>query len=159
MITVIHDLEENVFDKLGIKADLVLSPKDKIGHCMGCFDCWLKNDGACSIPDKFNNMKDIYLESSKVIVISKNCYGMFSPFIKNIFDRSIGYISPYFRKVFGEVHHQLRYDKVIPMEYIIYGNNNDEWINTFNKLLKANQENFNNDYQVKYIKEIEELYE
>ena len=47
MITVIHDLEEEVFEQLNINADLVFSKQDKIGRCMGCFDCWLKNEGIC----------------------------------------------------------------------------------------------------------------
>ena len=158
MITVIHDLEEEVFEQLNINADLVFSKQDKIGRCMGCFDCWLKNEGICNINDKFNDMKDVYLNSDKVIVISKNCYGMFSPFIKNVFDRSIGYLSPYFHKIFGEVHHQMRYSKVLKMEYIIY-DNNSKYIDTFNKLLKANQENFNNDYTVTYLDRIEDYNE
>lgn len=159
MILIIHDLEEEQFNKLNINGDVVISPQNKISKCMGCFDCWIKNDGVCRINDAINNMKDLFKNADQVIVISKNTYGMFSPFVKNVFDRSIGYLSPYFRKVFGEVHHALRYDRKVNIEYIIYGNDNPNWKDTFDELLKANQENFNTEYSVKYLKEIEEYYE
>ncbi|MBO4245747.1 MAG: flavodoxin family protein [Bacilli bacterium] len=159
MILIIHDLLEEEFQKLNIKGDKVLSSDMKITKCMGCFDCWIKNQGYCKYKDNFYNMKDLYNEADKIIVISKNCYGMFSPFIKNVFDRSIGYIKPYFRTYKDEVHHQMHSDKVLKMEYIIYGDMNKLYQNTFDKLLTFNQENFVNDYQVKYVDRIEDLYE
>ena len=159
MILIIHDLEEEQFSKLNITGDKVISPTNKVSKCLGCFDCWIKNDGICKINDDLNNMKNLFKNAEEVVVISKNTYGMFSPFVKNVFDRSIGYLSPYFQKRYGEVHHALRYDRIVNIKYIIYGSDNKDWIDTFNDLLKANQKNFNIKYCVTYLKEIGEYNE
>ena len=54
-------------------------------------------------------------------MISKYTYGGLSSFVKNIFDRSIGWVSPYFEVYEGEMHHQKRYPEDKPMSFIFRG--------------------------------------
>ncbi len=60
-------------------------------------------------------------KTSELIIVSKCCYGGFSPFVKNVLDRSISYIHPYFKIRNREMHHKRRYDNIIRMRVFFYG--------------------------------------
>lgn len=63
---------------------------------------------------------------------------------KNIIDRSIGILLPFFQKINGEIHHVYRYNKSPKFVVIGYGENitpNEE--TTFKSLIKANSLNLN----------------
>ena len=55
-------------------------------------------------------------------VISRYTYGGFSSFVKNVFDRCIGYALPQLEVVEGETHHKKRYDEDKPFTFVFYGN-------------------------------------
>ena len=55
------------------------------------------------------------------MIISKCTYGSYSPFVKNVLDRIIGYISPFFEIRNGEMHHQRRYNNHIKITVYMYG--------------------------------------
>jgi multimeric flavodoxin WrbA len=59
--------------------------------------------------------------ADEVLVISKYTYGGLSSFVKNIFDRSIGWVSPYFEVYEGEMHHKKRYPEDKPMSFVFRG--------------------------------------
>lgn len=90
-------------------------------HCIGCFGCWIKTPGQCVIKDQYSNMGQLLSRCDELIIISKCIYGSYSPFIKNVLDRCISYISPYFIKRNGEMHHKRRYDNVISISTYFYG--------------------------------------
>jgi len=78
----------------------------------------------------------------EVILISKCCYGGFSPFVKNVLDRSISYIHPYFVIRNGEMHHRRRYKNHMDMRVWFYGENiTEKEKQTSEKLVKANSIN------------------
>ncbi len=99
----------------------VITNDAPIHHCIGCFGCWIKTPGKCVINDSYQNMGTLLSRCDQLIIVSKCTYGGYSPFIKNIFDRSIPYISPYFEMRNGEMHHQRRYDNVINITAYFYG--------------------------------------
>ena len=69
---------------------------------------------------------------------------MYSPFVKNVLDRSIGYIHPYFTIRNNEIHHKSRYKKQINMRVYFYGNNiSDEEKEVAKELVNGNGINFN----------------
>lgn len=79
---------------------------------------------------------------SEVLIISKCVYGSYSPFIKNVLDRSISYIHPYFTFKNGEMHHQQRYKKDFDLKVIFYGGDiTTEEKETAQKLVRANAVN------------------
>ena len=101
---------------LPIKSDdknNVINNDGNLHHCIGCFGCWIKTPGKCVIKDNYSNMGQLLSRCDELILISKSTYGGFSPFIKNVLDRSISYISPNFVTRNGEMHHKRRYDNVI----------------------------------------------
>ncbi len=123
MNLVIHDLSEKEWNK--ISADYegwkVVSDNGPISPCIGCFCCWRKTPGECVIKDGYENMGALIHYADEVVVISRYTYGGFSAFVKNVFDRCIGYVLPQFEVIKGETHHKRRYDEDKAFTFIFYG--------------------------------------
>lgn len=159
---VIHDIEGMELSNIipvsneNIK---VISDDGTIHNCIGCFGCWVKTPAACVIRDNYGDMGKLLSQCSKVIIISKCFYGGFSPFIKNVLDRSISYIHPYFVIRNGEMHHKRRYDDNFDLQVIFYGENiTEKEKETAAKLVEANSVNLDCCFhKVSFIKNIEEL--
>jgi multimeric flavodoxin WrbA len=82
--------------------------------------------------------------SEELIIISQICYGGYSPFVKNVLDRSIGYILPFFTIRNNEMHHTSRYKKRFKLSVIAYGNNvAQKEKDTLSNIIIANSINFN----------------
>ncbi|MGN9161767.1 flavodoxin family protein [Clostridium sulfidigenes] len=145
MKLLIHDLESKDFKKIfpnQLDDTMVISDDGTIHHCIGCFGCWIKTPAACVIRDKYGDMGEYLSKCQEVILISKCCYGGFSPFVKNVLDRSISYIHPYFVIRNGEMHHRRRYKNHMDMRVWFYGENiTEKEKQTSEKLVKANSIN------------------
>lgn len=145
MKLLIHDLESKDFKKIfpnQLDDTMVISDDGTIHHCIGCFGCWIKTPAACVIRDKYGDMGEYLSKCKEVILISKCCYGGFSPFVKNVLDRSISYIHPYFVIRNGEMHHRRRYKNHMDMRVWFYGENiTEKEKQTSEKLVKANSIN------------------
>lgn len=145
MSVLIHDLPEDEFKFLfpeEIKDMQIVSDDGTIKKCIGCFGCWVKTPGVCVIKDNYQNMGELLSKSDEVIIVSRCFYGGFSPFVKNIMDRSISYVHPYFETRNGEMHHKPRYDHHISMKVWFYGENiTDQEKATAEELIKANSIN------------------
>ena len=82
--------------------------------------------------------------TDELIVISKCSFGSFSSFIKNVFDRSISYVLPYFEIRDGEMHHCSRYENKLKIKVYFYGDDITEAEKkTAEALVNANALNFN----------------
>lgn len=164
MKLLIHDLESKDFEKLfpslsdRVKA---ISNDGTIHYCIGCFGCWVKTPGACVIRDSYGDMGEYLSKCDEVVIISKCCYGGFSPFVKNVLDRGISYVHPYFIMKNGEMHHKRRYDNHIDMKVWFYGENiTEKEKQTAQNLVKANCINFDsNDSKISFIHSIDEMEE
>jgi len=145
MRLLIHDLPEEQFNFLfpdEIKEMHIVSDDGTINKCIGCFGCWVKTPGVCIIKDKYQNMGELLSTSDEVIIVSRCFYGGLSPFIKNVMDRSISYVHPYFETRNGEMHHKPRYDHQISMKVWFYGENiTDQEKGTAEELIQANSIN------------------
>ncbi len=159
MILIIHDLSDTEFEKLNLKITnaVIVSNNNKIKKCLGCFGCWTKSPTTCLIKDGYENNSTLFKDAEKVIIISQNYYGMFSPFVKNVFDRSISYVMPYFCKAYNETHHIKRYNKKLELDYLIYGDITELEKNTFIKLCRANQENLDSTYNLNFYPSIGDI--
>ena len=119
----IHDLNGEEWEK--VKGEYegwrVVSDNGAMHPCIGCFSCWNRTPGACVIKDGYEDMGALIHHADEVVVISRYTYGGFSGSVKNILDRSIGYILPQFEVVEGETHHMRRYDEDKPFTFIFYG--------------------------------------
>ncbi len=120
---VIHDLCPAEWEKLSHDYNGwdVVSDSGQIRPCSGCFCCWHKMPGQCVVRDGYENMGARIHRTDEITVISRYTFGGFSGFVKNVFDRSLGYVLPQFEIIGGESHHKKRYDEDKPFTFIFYG--------------------------------------
>lgn len=152
MKIIMHDLENLNLDNI-----FIIDYKD-INYCRGCFSCWFNNNGKCIYNDKLKDIPNKLLNCDELFIITKNTYGTFSSRIKKILERTIGYVYPYFTIRENEIHHKMKNDKSIDVNYIFYGYINDKDKYLLNKLINRNKLNFN--YNVKnifYLKDTDEV--
>lgn len=155
MKTIIHDLAPAVFEELfpetALSARLgapdpsaaILSPAYQPRPCIGCFGCWIRTPGSCVLPDSYQEIGKLLSRTSELILISRCCYGGYSPYVKNVLDRSIGYLQPFFRMIGGEMHHVMRYDNHMTITTHFYGDSiTKQEKETAERLVKANAINF-----------------
>lgn len=115
----------------------------EIRPCMGCFNCWVKTPGTCIIKkDEGNSISSSYINSDKVIILSKVTFGGYSSDIKAFMDRGIVNISPFFEIKNGEMHHKKWYSKYPDLIFIGYGDFTEEEKDTFIELSNRNALNF-----------------
>ena len=128
MNLIIHDLNEEEWNKVSSEYSgwEVISYSDKIKPCAGCFGCWIKSPGECVIKDGYDKMGALIHKADEVVVISRYTYGGFSSFVKNVFDRSIGWVLPFFEIHEGEMHHKRRYPEDKSITFIFRGNDLSE---------------------------------
>jgi multimeric flavodoxin WrbA len=89
--------------------EYVLLREQHIEPCKGCFGCWLKSPGSCTIDDDGRRLAAAYVRSDLVISLTPVTFGSYSPELKRMYDRLIQNISPFFIRVHGETHHRKRY--------------------------------------------------
>lgn len=143
MHLLIHDLEEKQMpflkSFLGKENTIVLPNNKMIKHCIGCFGCWIKTPAQCIIQDDYQTMGEFISKCETLTIVSKCVYGGFSPFVKNVLDRSISYLHPYFVIKNDEMHHKMRYDNRFELTVCFYGETITQKENeTAKNLVKAN---------------------
>ena len=122
MRLIVHDLaQEQANIILPQNTDTrLIGNNDTIHCCVGCFGCWVKTPAQCIIRDSYADMGELLSKFSELIFVSNCCYGGFSPFVKNVIDRSISYSHPYFTIRNGEMHHQPRYQNHFRLSAFFY---------------------------------------
>jgi multimeric flavodoxin WrbA len=103
-------------------------------------------------------MPKYILESGTFVIITRIKYGCYTSYVKNVLDRSIGFMLPFFQTVNGSLHHTPRYNKSPKFVVIGYGDDitSDEE-QTLKELVKGNALNFQcKDYKTYVIKNISE---
>jgi multimeric flavodoxin WrbA len=143
---ILHDLPSNKIETLLVGAaaeHTVFSANPAVYSCVGCFGCWLSTPGECLINDRCKGFASMISRHDEFLVISRMVFGGFSPAVKAVIERGIGYISPFFRIVGGEMHHVLRYDCKVGLQYVFYGRDITEHEKEIaRRLIAANAINF-----------------
>lgn len=121
----------------------IISPGEKIKHCIGCFGCWIKTPGECVIKDAFSRTGSDMGKCDELIMISECLYGGFSSFVKKVQDRAISYVRGDFDIVNGEMRHRRRYKNRIKITAYFYGDDiTEEEKITAENIVRANAKNF-----------------
>lgn len=145
MKLLIHDLDkENANERIQIDNNTVVIGDDgQIKQCIGCFGCWVKTPGSCVLKDEYCNMAKKLASCDEIQIISRCTYGCYSPFIRNILDRSLPYLLPYFTNINGTMHHKPRYKgHKLSVSVYFYGENiSENERQTATELVKANAVN------------------
>lgn len=141
---VIYDLPTEIMERKSFSNPTVLVNANLINqYCIGCFGCWLKTPGTCVIQDDFQNMGKKLSEVDELVIISKAAFGSYSSAVKNVLDRSISYVLPFFEIRNGEMHHGERYHNALKVTAVFYADMTDAEKNTARNLVKANAVNLN----------------
>ena len=163
MTVVSHDLDRHTWEQFAnVPPDAsVISDDGSIKRCIGCFGCWVKTPGQCVIADEYQKMGELLGCADELVIISRCSFGSYSSFVKNVMDRSISYVLPYFEIRGGEMHHKARYKNHIRMRAYFYGDavTEDEKC-TAKQLVAANADNFQGIVEdVLFVDSAEELVE
>ena len=141
---ILYDIEtENVEKFTNMDMDTLIDANKIHQYCVGCFQCWLKTPGTCVIKDGFQDMGKLLSEADEFIVISKATFGSYSSAVKNVLDRSISYVMPFFEIRNGEMHHGERYSNELKITAVFYGEMTEAEKQTATNLVKANALNLN----------------
>lgn len=139
MRLVIHDLDPAYGERFQGKADCVFCADGKYAPCQGCFGCWTKHPAECFMKDRLQYSCRMLGQADEVVIITRNCYGQYSPEIKNFLDRSIGSSTPLSVYRGGQMHHTLRYGRKRGTIVVqVYGAIAEEEKRTFELLAKRN---------------------
>ena len=140
---IIYDVPTEHIEKFTNDEDILVNANEISRYCIGCFGCWLKTPGKCIIKDGFENMGQRLSQVSAFILISKATFGSYSSAVKNVLDRSISYVLPFFEIRNGEMHHGERYHNDLTISALFYGDMSEEEKRTAENLVKANAVNLN----------------
>ena len=140
---IIHDVPEEHVKPFTNAEDILVNAHEIHRYCIGCFGCWLKTPGTCVIRDGFEDMGKRLSQVSEFILISKATFGSYSSPVKNVLDRSISYVLPFFEIRNGEMHHGERYHNDLKISALFYGDMSEEEKRTAENLVKANAVNLN----------------
>jgi len=104
-----HSVLSNELIAAGWKVETFILRDLKIHHCLGCFDCWVRTPGLCTIDDDARPISQAMIQSDLVVLLSPVSFGCYSAELKRALDRIICLIMPFFTRINGETHHRPRY--------------------------------------------------
>lgn len=81
----------------------------KLAHCIGCFACWLETPGLCRFRDAGQEIAQAIMQCETLILFTPVSFGGFAPQLKQMVDRFLPTLLPYFGIYHGQVHHRPRY--------------------------------------------------
>ncbi|MEE1085918.1 MAG: NAD(P)H-dependent oxidoreductase [Schaedlerella sp.] len=166
MKLIIHDLMSDQVDSfnnfsLSETNTIIIDSSIQNHFCTGCFGCWLKTPGRCVIKDTYQSMGENLSRSDELLIISKATFGSYSSSVKNVLDRSISYVQPFFVIRKGEMHHKERYHKNLKISAIFYGADiTEKEKETSRNLVAANALNLNGTVgSVRFVDTVERIRE
>ena len=159
MRTLIHDFNKKELIKLNFKDDdKLINSNGFKNNCIGCFSCWIKHPMHCAFNDEYSDIVRSIAKSDELVIISKCRYGCYDSKVKQVLERCIGYVLPYFTVRSNAIHHFSRYDNKIKLSCYFYGDISPKDKVCVENLVKANAINLNvSDYTIKYFENEKEL--
>lgn len=118
----LDELVRNCLKEKGFKIEHREIGRKDITNCIGCFGCWVKEPGECVIKDGMAEINNKCMNSDVVVYLSPVIFGQFSANLKNVIDRWLPNMLPFFMlRPDGSTIHPARY-KTYPMQFMIgYG--------------------------------------
>lgn len=93
-----------------------------IAYCRGCFGCWMKTPGECVIKDGIGRINRATMNADAVFYLSPVVFGQFSANIKDVIDRWLPNMLPFFEvRKDGSTMHPSRYKRFPVHVEIGYG--------------------------------------
>ena len=122
MLLILSDVPQSAFKGVRFPAECkyVYAPEGAQG-CCGCFKCWFEHPGSCVKNDAISDFSADMGRCDRLLIVSKNTYGSYSPSVKRILERSISFVRPSFTLRKGEMHHKRRYKTPMTLDCVLYG--------------------------------------
>lgn len=115
---------------------------EPVNACIGCFGCWIKTPGICiHTKDGGAPFLSKIFDADYLIFVTKITWGGYSTSIKSYADRMLPLLHPYFVKRNGEMHHQLRYEKIPTLLAVGFGACSSGEEETFVRYMAAHRDN------------------
>ena len=108
---------------------IVVAAREKAAGCQGCFGCWLKTPGICSIQDGYEELLKEYLSSDAVVFLSGTALNFVDYRMKNVVDRILPLATMYIHIVDGQCRHVPRYDKKLRFGLLYSGSADEDYLN------------------------------
>jgi multimeric flavodoxin WrbA len=141
-ILVLHDLEASCAELVFGEYNFTLfSALPEVRACIGCFGCWVKTPGRCVIKDRGAQFTELLRTHDELIIVSRLVFGGYSPLVKAVLDRSIGYLLPFFRTESGDSVHLKRTKGDLSVTAVFYGSGDGQEKALAERLTKANGKN------------------
>lgn len=158
MKTIIHDLGGAYDPLLRNKCERIISANGKYAPCQGCFGCWTKHPAQCYMKDTLQMAGRLIGASDSLVIITENCYGSYSPAVKNVLDRSIGVSTPLSTYRGKQMHHTLRYGKKEKLTVYVYGDMTADEEGTLRYMAERNAINYGfSEFELRYLSTLYEL--
>lgn len=93
------------------KIDLFTIEEMDVNYCCGCFNCWTKTPGLCTLKDDMEKILKSVVAADLLLVVSPLEAGFITSPAKKALDRLIPILMPYAKIYGGEFHHIPRYEK------------------------------------------------
>lgn len=98
--------------------------RNELQFCRGCFECWTKTPGECSIRDGIAEINRGCMTSDVVVYLCPIVFGQFSANIKSAIDRWLPNMLPFFEtRKDGSTMHPPRYENYPKQILIGYAEN------------------------------------
>lgn len=118
----LNSLLTTCLNNRGFKTELISIGRNDLAFCKGCFGCWIKKPGECTINDMMAQINRSFVNSDTVVYLSPVIFGQFSANIKNALDRWLPNMLPFFEtRPDGSTMHPPRYDALPHIVIIGYG--------------------------------------
>lgn len=158
MKVIIHDLDTKYDGLFKEKFDIVIHADGKYAPCQGCFGCWTKTPAECFMKDRLKQSCRALGTADELVIVTENCYGAYSPAVKNVLDRSIGLSTPFSTYRGRQMHHTLRYGMHDKLTVYVYGDINEAERATFELTAERNAMNFGfKESAVVFLDDVEKL--
>ncbi|MGD2069861.1 MAG: NAD(P)H-dependent oxidoreductase [Gemmatimonadota bacterium] len=95
----------------GFDVDVAQLREIPVAYCRGCFECWVETPGICRTDDGARDLARRFVGSDLVVFLTPVTFGGYSSELKKALDRSIGLVSPFFRRTDGAFQHLARYER------------------------------------------------
>ncbi|MDR2460424.1 MAG: flavodoxin family protein [Deltaproteobacteria bacterium] len=144
-ILVLHDLDDESLKEISFGEELseeteftFFAALPKVAPCRGCFGCWVLTPGKCVINDRGASFTAEMRMHEELIIVSELILGGYSPAIKAVLDRSIGYLIPFIHTKDGKSVHNQRIKKDIYVTAAFYGEASPQETALAERLFSAN---------------------
>jgi len=110
-LNVIREAFVNKLESIGWNVHVVILRDTKISDCLGELGCFARTPGICIIDDDGRDIAMKMVQSNLMVLLTPVTFGGYSSELKKALDRLVSNVSPFFRKIDGEVHHKPRYER------------------------------------------------